>query len=383
MNMMVRMTLALAGALLAATAARAEIKAGFVTSLSGPASSIGIPYSRGMAAAAEYATSVGGEKIKLIQLDDGSDASAATRNARKLVEEDKVDVLIGTASTPSTSAMAAVANEVRVPMLAIAPITPAAPGTEIWTVAVPAPASLLVKIVADRIARDRIKNVGYIGFSDSWGDLVYNGARAAEARGQFKVVANERYARTDPSVTGQVLALLAARPDGILLGGSGTQGALPPLALAERGYKGPIYGTQALLNQDFVRIGGKAVEGIVLSAGPEIVAEQLPDDHFSKKISLAFREAYLKANGSAATDGFSPYSFDAWLILLDAAKRAMAKATPGSAEFRAALRDAIFTTTDLKGTNAIYDYRPGESYGVDERAFVLVKLVKGAWTYVP
>lgn len=364
--------------------AQAEITVGFVTSQSGPASSIGLLYDRGMKAALEYATSVGDEKVKVIQLDDGSDPSAATRNARKLIEENKVDLLIGTATAASSNAMVAVANELKVPLISISPITVTPSDTgERWAICIPQPPGLMVKVVVDRMQRDGIKKIAYIGFSDAWGDLVYNGAqKPAEADG-IKILTNERYARTDTSVTGQVLKMLATHPDGVLLGGSATQGALPPLALAERGYKGPLYGTPALLNTDFVRVGGKAVEGVLVSAGPVIVAEQLPDTHFSKKISMTFRDAYQKANGAQPTDGFSAYSFDSWLIFMDAAKRAMAKAKPGTPEFRAALKDAIFTTKDLGGTHAIYNFKPGESYGVDERSLVLVRLVNGQWKYEP
>jgi branched-chain amino acid transport system substrate-binding protein len=384
-NSIIRTTALAAATVVAATAAQAaDLTVGFVTSLSGPGASIGIPYGRGIAAAYEYASTVDGKKIKLIQLDDGADPSAATRNARKLVEEEKVDVLIGTATAPSTIAMVAVANELKVPMIAISPITvpPTATGDR-WGIAIPQPPTLMVKVVADRMTRDGVKNVGYIGFSDAWGDLVYNGAKNAEAAGGIKVLTNERYSRTDTSVTGQILKIVAAKPDAVLIGGSATQGALPLLALAERGFKGKIYGTPALLNPDFIRVGGKAAEGILVSAGPVIVAEQLPDTHFSKKISLAFRAAHLKAAGVATTDGFSAYSFDAWLILLDAAKRAMATAQPGTPEFRTALRDAMFSTKDLNGTHAIYNFKPGESYGVDERGLVLVRLENGAWKYQP
>lgn len=371
-------------AILMAGVAEADITVGFVTSLSGPGSSLGIPYGRGMQAAEEYASEVGGQKIKVIQLDDGSDPSTATRNARKLVEEDKVDVLIGTATTPSSIAMVAVANELKVPMLSVSPITvPATETGDRWGVAVPQPPSLMVKVVVDRMKRDGSKDVGYIGFSDAWGDLVYDGAKKAADAGEIKLVANERYARTDTSVTGQILKIVSSHPDSVLIGGSGTQGALPLLALAERGYKGRLYGTPALLNPDFIRVGGKAAEGILVSAGPVIVAEQLPDTHFSKKISMAFRAAHEKATGAQPTDGFSAYSFDAWLIFLDAAKRALPKAAPGTPEFRTALRDAIFTTRDLVGTHAIYNFKPGESYGVDERGLVLVRLVDGKWKYEP
>ena len=384
MRKIIAATLAVASLGIGIGTAQAEITVGFVTSQSGPGSSIGVLYDRGMKAAVEYASSIGEEKIKFIQLDDGSDPSAATRNARKLVEENKVDLLIGTATAPSTIAMAAVANELKVPMIAISPITvPTADSGDRWAIAMPQPPSLMVKVVVDRMKRDGIKNFAYIGFSDAWGDLVYNGAqKPAEADG-MKILTNERYARTDTSVTGQVLKIMATKPDAVLLGGSATQGALPPLTLAERGYKGPLYGTPALLNADFIRVGGKVVEGVLVSAGPVIVAEQLPDSHFSKKISMDFRAAYQKANGMATTDGFSAYSFDAWLVFLDAAKRAMATAKPGTPEFRTALKNAIFTTKDLVGTHAIYNFKPGESYGVDERSLVLVRLADGKWKYEP
>ena len=368
-----------------ATAAQAEITVGFITSQSGPGSSIGVLYDRGMKAAVEYASSIGAEKIKLIQLDDGSDPSAATRNARKLVEENKVDLLIGTSTAASTSAMVPIANELKVPMIAISPISVAANDAgDRWAIVMPQPPTLMVKVVVDRMKRDGVKQFAYIGFSDAWGDLVYNGAqKPAEADG-LKILTNERYARTDTSVTGQVLKMMATKPDAVLLGGAATQGALPPLALTERGYKGPLYGTPALLNTDFIRVGGKSVEGVQVSAGPVIVAEQLPDSHFSKKISMDFRAAYQKANGTPTSDGFSAYSFDAWLVFLDAAKRAMATgAKPGTPEFRVALKNAIFSTKDLVGTHAIYNYKPTDSYGVDERALVMVRLVNGQWKYEP
>lgn len=374
---------ALMAGLVMASAARADIKVGFVTSLSGPGASLGIPYGRGIQAALAYKGEVNGEKIQLIQLDDGSDPSAATRAARKLIEEEKVDLLIGTATTPSTIAMMAVATELKVPMIAVSPLAGQPDPADQWGISVPQPAALLVKVVADRMKRDGMKNIGYIGFSDAWGDLVYGGAKAAEADGEIKVLTNERYARVDTSVTGQILKVLATRPDAVLIGGSGTQGALPLLALAERGFKGKTYGTVALVNPDFVRVGGKAAEGIQVSAGPVIVAEQLPDGHFAKKLALEFRAAYQKANNMPTTDGFSAYSFDGWRIFTTAAERALTTAKPGTAEFHKALRDEILNTKELAGVHAVYNFKPGAYHGVDERALVIVRLVNGAWTYAP
>ena len=180
---------------------------------------------------------------------------------------------------------------------------------------------------------------------------------------------NERYARADSSVTGQVLKIVAARPDAVITGSSGTPGALPYLALAERGYKGQIYGTHALINPDFVRVGGPAVEGLLAPTGPVIVAEQLPATNPIRKVSMDFRAAYQKANGAPPTDAFSAYTFDAWLLFADAAERALAtKGEPGTPEFRVALRDAIVTTKELVGTHGVYNFKPDNRYGSDERS---------------
>lgn len=372
------------GSALLAPPARADITVGFVTSLSGPASSIGILYDKGIKAALRSQNQVAGEKITVVQLDDGSDPSAATRDARKLIEENHVDILIGTSSAASSIAMAGVAAELKVPMIAIAPITVnAGENGDRWVICTPQPPPLMIKMVTDRMVRDGTKTIGFIGFSDAWGDLVHNGAKAAQDAGQLTITSDQRYTRTDTSVTGQILKLLATHPDGVLDGGSATQGALPLLALQDRAFKGKLYGNPALVNTDFIRVGGKAAEGIQLATGPVIVAEQLPDDHYAKKISLVFKDAFQKANGAPSTDAFSAYAFDAWLIMSDAAKRAMATAKPGTPAFHKALHDAIFSTKDLAGTEGIYTFTPASSYGSDARALVMVRLQNGTWVYSP
>ena len=378
--MLLRPCIALAALLLSAGGSvAADLTVGFVTSLSGPGASIGIPYEKGILAARAFAEKVGDTNIRLIRLDDASDPSAATRDARKLVQEEKVDVLIGTSGVPGTLAMAVVAAETRTPIISLTPATqPQSPNGQ-WLISIPQPPPLMVAAVVERMKKNDVKRAAYIGFSDSWGDLVYDALMKNAPASSIEVLTNERYARADTSVTGQTLKIIAARPDAVITGGSGTPGALPYIALAERGYKGGLYGTHALINPDFVRVGGAAVEGVIAPTGPVIIAEQLPDSNPTKKTSLAFREAYQRANNSPTSDAFSAYSFDAWLVLLDAARRALLKAQPGTEEFRAAFRDAMETTDDVIGTHGIYNFRPGAFYGVDERARVLVQLQKGKW----
>lgn len=367
-------------ALLAGAAQAADLKIGFVASLTGPAASMGQAYAKGVQAALAYRGEVAGRRIQLIQLDDASDPGQASRDARKLVDEEKVDLLIGSSGVPASVAMAAVARESKTPLVAI---TPLSLNTEdaAWAVTTAQPVSLMISAVVGAMKQAGVKSVGYIGFSDAWGDLVYNGLQA-EADG-LKVLGNERYARTDVSVAGQVLKLVSARPDAVMTGGSGTPGALPYLTLAERGYKGALYGTHALINADFVRVAGASAQGLIAPTGPVVVAEQLPDSHPSKKVALDFRAVYQRTHNQPTGDAFSAYAFDAWLVMLDAAARVPAKQEPGSVAYRAALRDAVMATRELPVTHGVLNYRPGSLYGADERARVIVKLDKGRWVLQP
>jgi branched-chain amino acid transport system substrate-binding protein len=385
MRTMIRNAALAAGSLaMAAAAMAADLKVGLSVSLSGPNSSLGIPYAKGMQAALAFKPEIAGRKVHLIVLDDASDPTTAGRNARKLVEEEKVDVLMGSSGVPASLAMAQVGKEAKVPMIGLSPLLLDAADNP-WVVTVAQPPQLMIDAVVERMKRDGVKTVGYIGFSDAWGDLVYNAlSKAAEPAG-IKVLGNERYARADSSVTGQVLKLVALRPDAVMTGGAGTPGALPYLALAERGFKGGVYGQHGLINPDFIRVAGSAGNGAVMPTGPVIVAEQLPADYPTKKTALDFRAAFQKTNNAASSDAFSAYSFDGWLVFADAAARALAtkKLEPGTPEFRTALRDAIMSTKEVVGTHGVYNFKAGNLYGVDQRARVIVKLDNGQWKLAP
>ncbi|MDH7797581.1 MULTISPECIES: ABC transporter substrate-binding protein [unclassified Beijerinckia] len=372
---------ALSISLLWPAAASAEIVVGFVTGLSGAVSSIGIPIGKGIAAGQTYRGEIDGEAVRVIELDDASDPSMAARNTRKLVEQEKVDALIGTSGAPQTVAMATIAVELKVPMVAVSPITPPPTGEGgPWVVQSLQPQLLLFQGIVGHMKANKVKTVAFIGFNDALGDLMYSSLVESAKEAGINIVANERYARTETSVTGQVLKIVSQRPDAVVIGGTATPAALPAIGLTERGYKGLVYGNNGMISADFLRVAGKAANGIICPTGPVIVAEQLPDSNPTKKVALAYREAYQKANSAPAIDGFSPYAFDGWLILTDAIKRAKATgAKSGTPEFRAAIRAALYSTKELAGAYGVYNFVPASTYGVDERSVTLVKIDNGAW----
>jgi branched-chain amino acid transport system substrate-binding protein len=378
-----RLTAIAAGLALTANAFAADLKIGFITSLSGPVSALGIPYEKGAQAAMAFRSEVAGHKIQLIVLDDASDPATAARDARKLVNEDHVDVLIGTSGVPGALAIAAVARETKTPLISPTPVTvPADDGG--YTVTTSQSFPLMVSTAVEKMKQNGVKTVAYIGFSDALGDLAYDSLlKATEAAG-IKVVANERYARSDTSVTGQVLKIVGLHPDAVFTGTSGTPGALPYLALADRGYKGGLYGTHGLVNAEFVRVGGAAVDGLMLPSGPVMVADQLPDSNPTKKVSLEFRKVYQATFNAAPTDAFSAYTFDSLILFDDAAERALKKVgEPGTPAFRLALKDAIGATHEFAGTHGVFTFKAGDPNGLDKRGAVMIKLDKGQWKLMP
>jgi branched-chain amino acid transport system substrate-binding protein len=359
--------------------ARADIVVGWVNALTGPASSLGLQYQKGLAAAP---MTVGGEKIRLVVLDDQTDTTTAVKDTHKLIDDDNVDVLISPPDSPSVFAMIPVSHDAHVPLISISTAAVAGePGD--WMIAISQPVSLMVDADIEYMKAHGIHRLAYIGFNDGWGDAVYAAVKPlAEAAG-IEIVANERYARADTSVTAQILHILAAKPDAVLEGGSGSPGALPHIALAERGYKGPEFGTHAIISKDFVRIGGAAVEGVIAPTGPVAVADQLAPNDPVGAAGRAFEAAFSNANGGATADAFGAYAFDGWTVFLDAAKRALAVAKPGTPAFRTALRDALVSTKNVVGTHGVYNFTPGQRFGVDDRAHVLVHLVGGKWVLMP
>lgn len=358
-----------------AAPALAQIKVGVITAATGPGASLGIPYKNTFAAAPQ---TLGGEPVTYIVLDDATDPTNATRLARKLVTEDKVDLIIGSGNVPTAAAISYVASETKTPQIALSPLV-GEPAKNPWVYSVSLPTTLQVGAISDHLVSKGGKKVGYIGFSDGWGDQVYGALTEHSSKAGFTISNNERYARLDTSVGSQALKVIAAKPDAVVLGGSGTPGALPHTTLVERGYKEQIYHTAAVVNPDFLRVGGKALEGALVAAGPVVVAEQLADSNPIKAQGLAFRKAYEAKYGAGTSNSFSAYSWDAYLMADRAAAVARQKAKPGTPEFRQALRDALEQTKELAGSQGVYTMSPTDHAGSDKRAVVLLRIENGGW----
>jgi branched-chain amino acid transport system substrate-binding protein len=378
-----RTPIALAAALFASSLALADINVGVTLSATGPAASLGIPEKNTIALLPK---TIAGQKMNYIVLDDASDTTAAVTNTRKLITESKVDVILGSTVTPNSLAMIDVVSEAKTPMISMAAsakIVEPVDAKKAWVFKTPQNDSMMSHAIADHMAKNGVKTVAFIGFSDAYGEGWAEEFKKSAAGKNLQITANERYARTDTSVTGQVLKIIAAKPDAVLIAGSGTPAALPQKTLKERGYAGKIYQTHGIANADFLRVGGKDVEGTILPAGPVLVAAQLPDSNPVKKSATEYITAYEAAYGKGSVSTFGGHAWDAGHVLAAAVPEALKKAQPGTPEFRAALRDAIEQVKGMPGAHGIFTMSKTDHLGLDENGRVMVTIQNGTWKYMP
>ena len=362
-------------------AAVAQIKIGVTISSTGPAASIGASSKNAMLL---WPKEIAGQKVEYVILDDASDPTNAVRNVRKLTDEDHVDAVIGPNTTPNALALLDVVSEATTPMITLAAsaaIVEPMDAKRAWVFKIPQNDAHMATIVTQHMADNGIKTVAFIGFSDAYGESWWREfSKLAELR-KIKVVDSERYARNDTSVTGQILKIMSTHPDAVLVAASATPAVLPQRTLVERGYKGRIYQTHGIGTLDFLRVGGKDVEGTFFPTGPAVVAKQLPDSNPVKKTALEFTKRYEAAYGVDTMTQFAADAWAAYMLLANAVPQALKGGQPGTKQFRAALRSALENTKNLTVPQGVINMSATDHVGLDQRSRVMGKIQGNKFTY--
>jgi len=367
----------------AAFAQAPHVKIGLVLSLTGPAASLGIPARDTVALLPKE---MGGRPVDYIVLDDASDTTQAVQTTKKLISEDHADAVIGSSITPNSLAMIDVVAEGTTPMISLASsskIIEPVDAKRHWVFKTPQTDAMMASAIAEHASNHGVKTMAYIGQADALGETFYVEVAKFAQLHKITMVANERFNRTDPSVTGQILKILAAKPDAVVVGAAGTPAALPPKTLVMRGYKGKIYHNHGTGNRDFLRVCGADCNGTFLPASPVLVAAQLPDDHPAKRLALAYIKLYEAKQGPGSVSAFGSYAWDAGMLLNRAVPVALKAGEPGTPEFRRALRDALEGTQGFADTNGLVNMTPTDHIGLDQRARVMVEIRDGKWVYQP
>src|ERR1700724_2223108 len=366
-------SLALPG--LPAMAQTNEIVIGITVTTTGPAAALGIPERNAL----EFVPKeIDGVPLKVIVLDDGGDPTNATTNARRFVTESKADIIMASSPAPPTIAVSNVAGEAGIPHIGLAPF-PITPERAKWSVDMPQPVPIMGKVLYEHMKAHAIKTVGYIGYSDSYGDLWVNDFKAQAVPMGLSMVDEERFARPDTSVAGQVLKLVAANPDAVLVGASGTAAGLPQTALRERGYEGLIYQTHGAASMDFIRIAGPAAEGVIMASGPVMNPEGQPDSAPTKKPGLALNTAYEAKYGPNSRSQFAGHSYDAFEVLKRIIPVALKTAKPGTPEFHEAIRQALMSEKEIVATQGVYNWTDKDRSGLDDRSRIILTVKDGKY----
>ncbi len=378
-----RLVLAVAAATaFAAGTASAQVRIGLMVSATGPTSAIGIPQKN---TGDLLPRRIGDATIEYFQLDDGGDTTRAVQNVKKLIQEHNIDALIGPSTTPNAFAILDVIAEAKVPMLATvgtSAVVEPLDAKKRWVYKTTQNDDLIAAALLKHMAKNGVKTVGFIGFSDPYGDNWLKVFAALGEKAGVKVIATERYGRTDPSVTGQVLKLLAAKPDAMLIAAVGGPAVLPQATLRDQGFKGTIYQTHAVATQDFITLGKDKVEGTILAAGPMLVIDEISDANPTRKVALNYIAAYEKQFGVKPAT-FGANTWDSGILLERAIPVALKAGKPGSEAFRSALRDALENGREVIGTQGVFNITPTNHTGMDERARVLVIIRDGKFRLLP
>jgi branched-chain amino acid transport system substrate-binding protein len=378
----IRLLAAAAAATLGATFAPhalADLTIGVSISLTGPTSALGIPTKNGIAL---WPKDIAGQKLNVIVLDDATDPTKGVQNTRKLISEDHADVIVGSVTTPVAVAMADVCSEGKTVQLMLSPAN-LPEGKDAWSFRMPQSTAVMAIPIVEHWKKLGVKTYGFLGYSDGYGEAWLNDIKPLAEKAGIKLVDVERFARSDTAVTGQVLKLMSANPDAILVVASGSGAAMPHRGLVERGYpKGKIYQTHGAATMDLIRVGGADVEGSFVSSGPAVVAEKLPESNASKALGMRFKSEFEKAYGKGTANQFAAHAFDVVLVLEKAVPMALKKGKPGTAEFRAALKDALETMGRTPVSQGVLHWTATDHFGYTPETGVLLKVVNGDWQVV-
>lgn len=372
-----------ASTVLATGLARADIHIGVTLSLTGPGASLGIPAENALKL---WTADMAGEKVRFTVLNDGTDSTTAAKNTQKLITEEKVDLILGSSLTPPSLAVVEAAGQAGVPVISLAgggAIVLPQDGPRKWAFKLSPTEQISATMVIDHLLKNKGRTLATIGVANSYGEGFLKVTEQVAAAKGVKLVAVEKYSPTDQSVTAQVVKIMAANPDAVYILSAGTPGALPQIELAKRGYKGAVYQTQGVANNDFLRVGGKDLEGGYMTVAPVLVAEQLPDASPVKRPALDFVQRFEAKYGAGSRSLFAATMWDALLIVQQSAAVAAKKAKPGTAEFRGALRDTIEGLREFVGSQGVFNMSASDHNGVDQRSQVMVRIEGGTWKLQP
>jgi branched-chain amino acid transport system substrate-binding protein len=355
------------------------IRIGSVLSITGPAAFLGDPELKTLKLYVERINAQGGvlgRKLELIQYDDGGDANKANNLTKRLLESDKVDLIIGGTTTGSTMAMAPLVDKAGVPFISLAGGVVVIEPVKKWVFKTPHTDRMAAEKVFADMKKRGIAKVALLSETSGFGQSGRKETQAVASKYGIEIVADETYGPKDTDMTAQ-LTKIKNTPgvQAIFVFGLGQGPAIVSKNYTQLGIKLPQYQSHGVASEEYLKLAGGSAEGVRLPSPALLVAGALPANDAQKSVVVDYDKVY-KDRYKEDPSTFGGYAYDALMLAVDAIKRA------GSVD-REKVRAALEQTKGYVGTTGTFNLSPSDHMGLDLTAFRMLEVKNGNWAFVP
>ena len=369
---------AAAALLFASSAAHAEVKIGAVLAVTGPASFLGDPEKKTLEMYVDQINAnggVNGQKIKLTVYDSGGNPNKSKTFATRLIEQDKVDAVIGDSTTGATLAIMPVFEDAQVPLISLAGAVQIIQPVRKWVFKTPHTDTMACEKIFTDLKKRKLTNIALISGTGGFGKSMNAQCHKVASKYGIKIVHDETYGPRDTDMTPQLTNIKNAKGvQAVVNPGFGQGPAIVVRNYRQLGIKMPLYESHGVCSKQFIKLAGDAANGVRLPCAALLVADKLPDSDPQKKVVVGYKTKYEKATGQQVST-FGGHAYDALMILTGAMKRA------GSAD-KAKVRDEIEKTHGFIGTGGVFNMSAKDHLGLDLSAFQMLEIKGGDWTLV-
>lgn len=364
--------------LLAPAQAADPIKIGSVLSVTGGGAYLGDPELKTLQLYVDRINKEGGvlgRPLELVHYDDGTDASKANAFAKRLIEDDKVDIIVGGTTTGSTMSMVPLVEKAGVPFISLAGGVPIIEPVKKWVFKTPQTDRMAAEKVFQDMKKRGFSKVALLSETSGFGQSGKKESEAVAGNYGITLVANETYGPKDTDMTPQ-LTKIKGTPDvqAVFVFGFGGPPAIVTKNYKQLGITLPMYQSHGVASDEYIKLSGPAADGVRLPSGAILVADKLPANDPQKAVTTAYRKAYSERFKEDAST-FGAYAYDGLMMAVDAIKRA------GSTD-KAKVRDAIEQTKGFVATTGTFNMTPADHMGLDLSSFRLLEVKNGDWTIV-
>ena len=354
------------------------IKIGSIVSATGPAGYLGDPELKTLQLYIEKINLEGGilgRKIELTHYDDGSEANKANSFTKRLIESDKVDLIIGGTTTGSTMAMIPLAEKAGMPFISMAAGVAIIEPIKKWVFKVAPTDRMAAEKIFEDMKKNGITKIALLSETSGFGQSGSKETQGAAPKFGINIVANETYGPKDTDMTAQ-LTKIKATPgiQAVFVFGAGQGPAIVTKNYRQLGLSLPLYQSHGVASEEYIKLAGPAADGVKLPAAALIIASQLAPTDAQKAVVSTYEKTF-KERYKAEVSTFGGHGYDALMIALNAIKKV------GSTD-KGKVRDAIEATNGYLGTAGQFNLSATDHMGLNSSAFRLLEIKNGEWKLI-